>query len=45
MEYLIKQFKNYGIEDFDSRNYIQTFPLVEQESSGVELKIGNENFL
>ena len=44
MEYLRKEFKDYGIEDTKNLNYIQKFPLVEQESKGVILTIDQKNY-
>jgi hypothetical protein len=44
MEYLIKEFKSYGIEDRKGLNYKQSFPLLEQESSGIELDINGNSF-
>lgn len=44
MEYLIKEFKTYGIEDVKRLNYIQTFPLIEQESKGIILTIDQKNY-
>ncbi|MAY84896.1 MAG: hypothetical protein CMP59_12265 [Flavobacteriales bacterium] len=39
MEYLIKEFKSYGIEDVKGMNFKQAFPLIEQENSNVTLNI------
>lgn len=44
MEYLIKNFKSYGIEDPIGLDYIQTFPLIEQKSEGIRLVIDNEEY-
>jgi len=45
MEYLIEQFKSFGISDYKEMNYRQEFPLIEQENSGVNLKIGGKEFI
>lgn len=39
MEYLIKEFKSYGIKDVNELNYRQSFPLIEQENKNVSLKV------
>lgn len=44
MEYLIKNFKSYGIKDIDDQKYIQSFPLLEQEQKGIELTIGKNKY-
>ena len=44
MQYLIKRFKSYGIEDVQKKNYIQSYPLIEQEAKGVSLKLGENNY-
>lgn len=42
MEYLISQFKEYGIKDYEGLNYRQEFPLLEQISENVLLTIGGK---
>jgi hypothetical protein len=44
MDYLIKQFKSYGIEDVNNLNYQQAFALVEQKNEGVELSISGQGY-
>lgn len=44
MKYLIEQFKSYGIKDYKGLNYKQTYPLVEQESKGVNLEFDGVSF-
>lgn len=45
MEYLINEFKSYGIEDIDGLNYRQPFPLIEQENKNLYLSIAGEEFI
>lgn len=45
MEYLISEFKSYGISDHKDLNYRQSFPLIEQESEGVNLKVGKTELI
>jgi len=44
MEYLINEFKSYGIKDIKELDYKQVFPLLEQQSSGITLGIKGEVF-
>lgn len=44
MQYLINEFKNYGIGDQLMIDYKQSFPLVEQENTGIKLSIDGEEF-
>ena len=44
MEYLIKNFKSYGIDDYDNNKYKQAFPLIEQENNGVALTINGKDY-
>lgn len=44
MQYLINEFRNYGVGDQLMINYKQSFPLVEQENSGIKLSIDGEDF-
>lgn len=44
MEYLIENFKSYGIEDVNELNYVQQFPLIKQESKGVSLIVDDKNY-
>tara|TARA_R110002096_G_scaffold117211_1_gene253901 strand:+ start:12548 stop:14062 length:1515 start_codon:yes stop_codon:yes gene_type:complete len=44
MEYLIKQFVSYGIEDVNGMNYKQRFPLIEQDNKGVNLVINGKEY-
>lgn len=45
MNYLIKEFKSYGIEAYNGESYIQSFDLIEQSSSGIELSLGVNKFI
>jgi hypothetical protein len=45
MEYLIKEFKSYGINDVKDLNYRQPFPLIEQENKNVSLRINGVDFI
>ncbi len=42
MEYLIKNFKEYGIKDYNNLNYRQEYPLVEQMTDNITLTIGEK---
>lgn len=42
MDYLIEEFKSYGISDYNQLNYRQEFPLIQQKNSNIKLKIENE---
>ena len=44
MDYLIKNFKSYGIRPIKEYGYIQTFDLLEQKTENIQLKIGEETF-
>lgn len=39
MQYLINEFKSYGVGDYNFLNYKQSFPMVEQENTGITLTI------
>ena len=41
MEYLINEFRSYGIEDFNHMEYRQSFPLIEQENKNIRLSINS----
>lgn len=43
MAYLIDQFKSFGIEELEGHGYEQSYPLLEQENSGVCLLFGNDS--
>jgi len=45
MQYLIDEFRSYGVGDQLMINYKQSFPLVEQENSGIKLSIDGEDFV
>lgn len=45
MEYLIKEFKSYGIKDAKDLNYRQSFPLIEQVNENVSLSINGVEFI
>lgn len=45
MDYLIENFKRIGIQDFENRNYVQTFDLIEQKQEGVSLQIAGKDFI
>lgn len=45
MEYLIENFKSYGIDKCLEKGYTQEFTLLEQEQKGVQLKIVEQEFL
>ncbi|MEQ8625003.1 MAG: M28 family peptidase [Vicingaceae bacterium] len=42
MQYLINEFKSYGVGDHLFINYKQSFPLLEQENKGIELSINGK---
>src|SRR5690606_35954270 len=42
MEYLIENFKEYGIQPIPSHDFTQSFALVEQENINIELTINNK---
>lgn len=44
MEYLIKNFKSFGIKPVDNYKYIQTFDLIEQTTKNVNLTVGSKKF-
>tara|TARA_B100001109_G_scaffold255434_1_gene258421 strand:- start:12812 stop:14314 length:1503 start_codon:yes stop_codon:yes gene_type:complete len=43
-KYLINQFKRAGIQDYKNLNYEQRFELVEQENTGLTIKIENVEY-
>ncbi len=45
MQYLINEFKKYGVKDYDELNYRQTYPLTEQENKGIELSIADKQLI
>ncbi|MBL4707209.1 MAG: hypothetical protein JKY48_02045, partial [Flavobacteriales bacterium] len=45
MEYLIENFKSYGIGECLEQNYTQEFTLLEQEQKGVLLNCANQSFI
>lgn len=44
MEYLIEQFKFFGVEDYKAMNYRQEFGLIEQANTGIKLVIEKDSF-
>jgi hypothetical protein len=44
MDYLINQFKSFGIEDYSGLNYRQSFVLVEQQNEGIEVQMNDKKF-
>ena len=44
MEYLIKQFKSFGVNDHNNMNYRQEFDLVQQENTGISVVIEEDTF-
>jgi hypothetical protein len=44
MKYLIDKFSSFGIKDFENREYVQEFSLIEQENKGVTITIDEETF-
>lgn len=44
MDYLINQFKSFGIKDYSNLKYRQSFSLVEQQNKGIELSINDKTF-
>lgn len=44
MDYLIKEFKSYGIKGLDDVGYTQEFPLIEQENSGISLELDGNSY-
>jgi hypothetical protein len=44
MEYLIEQFKSFGVEDYKAMNYRQEFALIEQANTGIAVVIDKDSF-
>ncbi|MDC1451965.1 M28 family peptidase [Vicingaceae bacterium] len=44
MDYLIQNFKSYGIKPLENQEFTQTFNLVEQTTKNVTLAIGNKKY-
>lgn len=44
MEYLIKNFKSFGIKPIEKYEYIQTFDLIEQTTTNISLTVGGETY-
>ena len=44
MEYLIKNFKSFGIKPIDKYEFTQPFDLIEQTTTNISLTVGNETY-
>ncbi len=44
MDYLIDQFKSFGIEDYSGLDYRQSFALLEQKNEGIVVQMNNKTF-
>ena len=44
MEYLINEFKKLNIEAYNGDSFVQSFDLIEQQSSGIECSFDNKTF-
>ena len=44
MDYLINQFKSFGIKPYKNDSYVQEFSLIEQKNIGVTVILGEKNF-
>jgi len=44
MEYLIKNFKSFGIKPPEGQEYVQTFELTEQTTKNIKLTVGEKSF-
>lgn len=44
MDYLIKQFKSFGIEAYNGESFTQKFKLIEQQNSRIDVRLGDNLF-
>lgn len=44
MNYLIEQFKSFGIQDIKNKNYRQSFALIEQRNEGIRIEVNEQTF-
>lgn len=45
MDYLINQFKSFGIKPYKNDSYVQEFGLIEQKNTGVTVSMGDNKYL